>query len=352
MASVDVGVEAPREPKRFRDLMSEVISKGICAKCGMCIASCQVHSLVMTDYGPQRLAPCKGCEACYYGCPRTPAFSKQLLEAVMASPNRDEVLGGYYEVVSARTTLSDVRERAQDGGVVSTLLIYALEKEMIDGAVVSSLASDKPWVPKPMVVFNRKGVIEAAGTKYTNSPNLVALKDAVYCYGLERVGVVGVPCQVAAARNVKVQPKAATKIGDRIAFIVGLFCMESFPYAKLTGYLSSKGLDVSRVTKFDIKEGKFKVYVEGSEALSVPIKDLRDHANEFCHVCRDLTSLYADVSVGAIGSQPGWSTVIVRTKVGEELFRGAIEAGYLEVKEIGSGLDLLKKIAKRKMSKK
>jgi coenzyme F420 hydrogenase subunit beta len=69
-------------------------------------------------------------------------------------------------------------------------------------------------------------------------------------------------------------------------------------------------------------------------------------------VCRDLTSLYADVSVGAIGSQPGWSTVIVRTSEGDKLFEGALKEGYLEVRDIGSGVETLKKIAARKASKK
>ena len=352
MERIETQVGGLAEPKRFRDLMADVISKGICSKCGMCVSSCQVHALVMTDEGPKRVGPCRQCEACYYGCPRSPAFSGELLEASLSSENKDEVLGRYIKIVSARTTRDYVKAKAQDGGVVTTLLMYAFEKGLIDGAIVASISAKEAWRPIPKVVFNQQEVLEAAGTKYANSPNLIALKEATYCYELNRVCVVGVPCQVAAARNVKVQPKAATKLGDKIAFIIGLFCMESFPYAKLVNYLSSRGIDISRVSKFDIKEGKFKVYVEGSEALSVPIKDLKEYVNDYCHVCTDLTSLYADVSVGSIGSQHGWSTVIVRTEEGAKLFDGAVQEGYLEVKDIGDGLDVLKKIAKRKASKK
>ncbi|MHC1600724.1 MAG: Coenzyme F420 hydrogenase/dehydrogenase, beta subunit C-terminal domain [Candidatus Nezhaarchaeales archaeon] len=352
MERIETQVEGLAEPKRFRDLMADVISKGLCSKCGMCVSSCQVHALVMTDEGPKRIGPCRQCEACYYGCPRSPAFSEELLEASLESENKDDVLGRYIKIVSARTTRDDVKIRAQDGGVVTTLLIYAFEKRLIDGVIVASKSPIEAWKPVPTVALTAKEALEAAGTKYSSSPNLVALKDAIYCYELNRVCVVGVPCQVAAARNVKVQPKAATKIGDKIAFIVGLFCMESFPHARLVEYLSSHGIDISKVSKFDIKEGKFRVYIEGAEALSVPIKDLKDYANEYCHVCRDLTSLYADVSVGAIGSQHGWSTVIIRTNKGAKLFEGAVQEGYLEVKDIGSGVDVLRKIAKRKASKK
>jgi len=348
----DLNIQTAAPARKFDDLISDVIGPNICCKCGLCVASCQVHALVMTDWGPEKVGICRECEACYYGCPRSPVVSSDLLEASLDGENKDEVLGRYIKVVSARTKLDSVRTRAQDGGVVTTLLIYAMEKNLIDGAVVASKSPKEPWKPVPRAALTVEDVLNAAGTKYSNCPNLAALKDALYSYELERVCTVGVPCQAKAARNVKVQPKAATKVGDKIAYIIGLFCMESFYHPKLLEYLSSNNIDISQVSKFDIKEGKFKVYVKGSEVLSVPVKDVKDCVNYYCHVCKDLTALYADVSVGSIGSQPGWSTVIVRTSTGAKLFEGAVEEGYLEVKDIGEGISVLRKIAKRKASKK
>ncbi|MCS7139855.1 MAG: Coenzyme F420 hydrogenase/dehydrogenase, beta subunit C-terminal domain [Candidatus Nezhaarchaeota archaeon] len=342
-----------KTPKAFNNLMLDVIGKGICTKCGMCVSSCQVHALSMTEEGPRKVGPCRLCEACYHSCPRSPALSEELLKASLKYEGvEDEVLGRYINIISARTTREDVRSRAQDGGVVTTLLIYAFERGLIDGAIVASKSSVEAWRPIPKVALDVSAALEAAGTKYSSSPNLVALKDAVYGYELERLCVVGVPCQVTAAQNVRVHPKAARKIGDKIALIIGLFCMESFPHKRLVEYLALNKIDASRVSKFDIKDGKFRVYVEGSESLSVPVKDLKGYVNEYCEVCRDLTSLYADISVGAIGSQRGWSTVIVRSSKGAELFNNAVRDGYLEVGDIGSGTDTLKKIAKRKASKK
>ena len=338
--------------KVFGNLMAEVILKKLCCKCGLCVSSCPVNAISMTEEGPKLVSPCRACGACYYGCPRSQSFSGELLEASLDSDKRDDVLGRYIKVVGAKTKLNKVAAKAQDGGVVTTLLIYAMEKKLIDGAVVASKIPTDPWKPVPSLALTVKEVLEAAGTKYSNCPNLLALGEAVYCYELSKVGVVGVPCQVAAARNVKVQPKAATKLGDKIAFIIGLFCMESFVHSKLLEYLSSHKIDVSQVSKFDIKEGKFKVYVGGSEALSVPIKSLSACVNEYCHACRDLTALYADISVGAIGSQRGWSTVILRTSAGAKLFEGAVKEGYLEVTDIGSGIETLKRVAERKASKK
>jgi len=337
-------------PKIFGNLIGEVIAKKICCKCGLCVSSCPVNSIMMTEEGPKLISPCKQCEACYYGCPRSQAFSGELLETSLTSGNRDDVLGRYVKIISARTTSDEIRARGQDGGVVTTLLIYAIKNKMIDGAVVASKGHQDPWKPMPKLALTVEDVLNAAGAKYSNCPNLVALGDALFCYNLDKVCVVGVPCQVTAARNVKVQPKAARKIGDKIEFIIGLFCVETFNHKRLLEYLTTRGIDMQRVSKFDIKDGKFKAYADNAEVLCVPVKDLKDCVNEFCYVCRDLTALYADISVGAIGSQRGWSTVIIRTDRGAELFESAVREGYLEVKDIGEGIAALKKVAERKAS--
>ena len=47
------------------------------------------------------------------------------------------VLGTYKEAVAARFTDKRIQEVAQDGGIASALLIYALENNIIEGAVVA-----------------------------------------------------------------------------------------------------------------------------------------------------------------------------------------------------------------------
>ncbi|MBN1455231.1 MAG: Coenzyme F420 hydrogenase/dehydrogenase, beta subunit C-terminal domain, partial [Methanomicrobia archaeon] len=47
----------------------------------------------------------------------------------------------------------------------------------------------------------------------------------------------------------------------------------------------------------------------------------------------DYTAELADISVGSVGSEPGWSTVLTRTAPGEHLLLGARAKGYVEVTE-------------------
>jgi coenzyme F420 hydrogenase subunit beta len=69
-----------------------------------------------------------------------------------------------------------------------------------------------------------------------------------------------------------------------------------------------------------------------------------------CLVCRDFAAELADIAIGSGGSAEGWSTVIIRTEHGEEIFSGMEEEGLIETKEIGNIVDL-KEIAGRKKAK-
>ena len=71
-----------------------------------------------------------------------------------------------------------------------------------------------------------------------------------------------------------------------------------------------------------------------------------------CNICVELTSETSDISIGSIGSQDGWSTVIIRTEKGEEIINGAIEEKFIESKELEEPqFKLLNKNAESKIKK-
>jgi len=107
------------------------------------------------------------------------------------------------------------------------------------------------------------------------------------------------------------------------------------------------------VFKFDISSGKFNVYGgSGENLLSVSVKELEKYSRRGCMVCSDLTARLADISVGGIGSKPGFSTVIVRTDIGEKIFKRALELNAIRAEEISEqGLKSLVKVAKAKLDR-
>ena len=78
-------------------------------------------------------------------------------------------------IVLARATDPESLDVGQDGGFVSALLIWALEHDVIDAALVSDLEGDgTSWRAIPAVARNREEVLATAGSRYTYCANPMA----------------------------------------------------------------------------------------------------------------------------------------------------------------------------------
>ena len=162
------------------------------------------------------------------------------------------VLGTYKQITLGRSTDKQIQKISQDGGIVTALLSFALDEKIIDGAVVAG-PSDEMWKPEPTVAMSSDEVLAAAGTKYTISPNNWVLKEAVRQYGLEKVGIVTIPCQTMGIRKMQSYPFGVRFLADKIALLTGIFCMENFPFASLQTFMSEKmGVAPELVEKMDI----------------------------------------------------------------------------------------------------
>ncbi|MBC7100613.1 MAG: coenzyme F420 hydrogenase subunit beta [Methanobacteriales archaeon] len=263
------------------------------------------------------------------------------------------VLGKYKEVFAARSTDKEILKIAQDGGIVTGLLSYALDEKIIEGAVVAG-PGDEFWKPEPIVAMTSDELKAAAGTKYTFSPNVWMLKKAVRQYGIEKLGTVGIPCQLMGIRKMQTYPFGVRFLADKIKLLIGIFCMENFSYSSLQTFISEKmGLSLELVEKMDIGKGKFWVYTQ-DDVYTLPLKETHGYEQAGCKLCNDYVAELADVSTGSVGTPDGWSTVFLRTDTGESIFKDALEAGLFETKpieEVKPGLGMLEKLASQKKEK-
>ena len=70
-----------------------------------------------------------------------------------------------------------IHKMGQDGGVVSAMLIWCLEKGYIDAALVSYLEGDgSTWKAIPGVARTKEEVLAAAGSRYTYSRDADGLR--------------------------------------------------------------------------------------------------------------------------------------------------------------------------------
>ncbi|MEM2127017.1 MAG: Coenzyme F420 hydrogenase/dehydrogenase, beta subunit C-terminal domain [Candidatus Bathyarchaeia archaeon] len=350
---VDGWIKMSMRPKVFGQLLAEVINKGLCVGCGGCEAVCPVNSISITEGSPRLTGICIACGICYSCCPRTP-YDEAELERLVFGRSRSEneaFIGIFKGCYAGRSRDQEVLRRSQDGGVVSSLLIQFLRGGG-DCAVVAGLEEGRTWAPRPMVVLNEKEVLKGAGTKYTPSPTLVGVDSAVSEYRRKRIAVVGTPCQIRALRKIEKGIYTDKRIAESVAIKIGLFCMETFDYKSLMEFLEKKGVNPKEVTKFAIRRGKFAAIRDGNTVFEIGLSRVKELVRPCCEACEDFTAEFSDISIGNVGSPDGWSTVIVRTDLGEQLLRDAERAGLLELKPLGEDESGLGAVLKLSMSKK
>jgi coenzyme F420 hydrogenase subunit beta len=326
----------------FGELEHKVITPEICCKCGTCEAFCpriehKAGRPELIEYDPL-------CGLCFAYCPRTFLNMPDLEKKIFGrARSEDEALGIYRKAASAQASLAPGRK--QDGGVATALLVHALRSGTIDCAIVTD--RDEEWRTVARVVTTPEEVIAAAGTKYTISNSVFAIKDALE-KGCEKIGFVGTPCQIQALRKVQFLEEPYEFGQEKIALLIGLFCMENFDYDTLMeGLVKEKfGLQPKDVARFEIQKGMFRVIDKNSGVHEVKIEETEPYAFKGCGPCFDFGSELADISVGSVGSPGGWSTVLTRTDIGEKLYASALKAGAVQEKPVSEkGLALAKKLA-------
>jgi coenzyme F420 hydrogenase subunit beta len=141
--------------------------------------------------------------------------------------------------------------------------------------------------------------------------------------------------------------------GGRPVLTIGLFCSKVYTHDQLiTEFVQKKhGIDPAKITRTVVKRNRFKVYIGADCVLDVNIKELEPYMSEPCHYCIDYVAELADISVGAVGSPDGWTTVIVRSELGQKLFDSAVKTKIIEaapIETVQPGLPFVVKLSNKK----
>jgi len=331
-------------------LATKVIASGKCAGCGACVVVCPFGCLEYIQGKPNLTKDCKICGICAQACPRYEWELAKAEKFVFGRERKpDEEFGVYRKLAIAQATDDRVSKVKQDGGVATALLLYALEKRLIDSALVAGADPQKPLYPLPKLATTDQELLDAAGTKYFCSGNVIGLTE-VLKQKKASTAFVGTPCQIHAVRNI--QLAGLKRLTAPLKFLIGLMCSECFVYEGLMEeHIRGKmGIKLEDIRKMNIK-GKMLV-TTASGITAIPLADVKQYVRKSCGVCDDFSSELADISVGGLGLD-GWTFTIIRTEKGEELFSNAEKAGYIRTKPLEEGafsLNLLSKLTKKKRS--
>ncbi|MFQ5834522.1 MAG: Coenzyme F420 hydrogenase/dehydrogenase, beta subunit C-terminal domain [bacterium] len=333
------------EVKTFSDLEKEVQAKGLCGQCGGCVSFCSADKLDALEIGedgnPRYLNEdnCLKCGICYLVCPQIKALDDELQEKLGWKPP----IGIYGKVASAKTTDKKIHEICTDGGVVTSLLVYMLDHNLINGAIVSKKTG--PFSREAAIVTSQDDLIAAAGSQFSKSTHLEELGGKYTTYSptisavkslekshLLHTAMVGTPCQIHTIRKMQILGVVPSHI---IKYTLGLFCMENFSFDTLAKERLEKKMNIKMedVIKLNIKDDLILTLDDG-RTLHVPFEEVDQVARPACLVCSDFANEYADISLGGLGSLDGYTTTLIRTTLGERIYSEALRLGYIEERPI------------------
>jgi len=298
----------------FENLKAMVIDTQLCSRCLTCVSICPGGLLVneedVVDF-PDFEDKCLDCGACVRVCPRYDYKPKS-------------GLGDYIEFTAGQSK----RFKGQDGAMGTEIIFSAMDMGLIDRGIF--VDRDEQWRTGVFHVRGKEQLekLPLGGTKYTFADIMPELKKAVM-FTKKGVGVVGTPCMVSGVRKLQ---EEFPVFREKVKLVVGLFCTENYHYAEVSKYLIGKGVDYSKLIKTDIIKGKFVATMTDKE-VKFKVAKLDDILPSGCNRCTDFTAVESDVSVGSVGSAAGFSTIVVRTEAGKEVWDYIKKMGNAEVGE-------------------
>ncbi len=337
-----------------KELKARVIDPGLCTNCGACAGLCpyaasyQDHLILLDACDRQE-------GRCYAFCPRTPTRLESLRRALFDPQDLTPELGAVRGFYLVRSADARVRDGAQHGGTVTTLLSLALRSGLIDTAVVARTGEN--LLPQGAAVREAAEIAKHAGSQFVVSPNVAAFHQAAKG-DAAKIGVVGTPCQTLALAKMrgKPVPENESNIG-KLALTIGLFCGWALSWRPLTKLLAEK-VGKNSVTGLDIPPSKhhsMEIRRAGQGTMEISLDEVLPAVRESCRYCWDMTAEFSDISVGSARLPEGWATarkwnqVIVRTRAGQELLEAARAQGLLEFRDMPEGnLQKLKAAAANK----
>ena len=341
----------------FWELEEAVIDAGRCVQCGACVAACPSDSIgVGGDDLPALVKMCTGCSLCWDFCPRGGLRHEATWSLLDGEDWKITGAGGDGDALDrvAERYTARVQEGipgAQDGGVVSAILIALLDAGELDGALVARESPTTSWKGEPYLARTPAEVVECAGSFYNQTLALGHLDLKGYKLPPRpRIALVGTPCEVEAIRAMQARPWTwGSSQVDAVVLTIALLCTKSFNYHKLMveELQRRRGIALERIGKVDVIHGKLLVEDRAGQVIvEEPVRQFHGAALKGCDECADFLGAAADISVGSVGSAEGYSSVLIRTAAGRAAFaraRDRLEVRPLDRVEALRKLDALDK---------
>ena len=324
--------------------LARVARGQLCSGCGLCAAIAPA-AIAMEMQPPGYLRPRQTAtlDSTQEAAIATACPGLNVTQPDSAAP-ADALWGPALSIATGHATDAGLRHTASSGGVISMLLVHALETGLIDFVVQTGADPDLPTANLTRVSATPADVAAAAGSRYAPSSPLAGLEDWLARPG--RFALVGKPCDISALRA---RARQDSRIHDRIPLMLAFFCA-GIPSAAGTGRILDRlGVSPEDVTGFRYRGDGWPGYatatLQDGSSKRMSYSDswgqiLSKQVQFRCKICPDAVGGAADIACAdawfgddrgypSFTEQEGRSLVVARTPAGQALLDSARAADRL-----------------------
>lgn len=311
----------------------------LCLSCQICEAVCPKNCISM-EYGLGQFLPkidinCIDCGLCLKICPGMDldplnmGYEKEITDTKLA--------GNVIKSYTAYSKNLKIRPISTSGGLITTLIAGLIENKKFDAAFVLPFDYFKNEPVQLKAVNQIDEILSSAKSKYIPASAYKIIEELKKGNDSKYI-IVGTPCLIRGVKNYLKNNKINY---DNLLFL-GLFCDRTLNYNIIKYYENKYSNSEEKIIKFEFRTkenngwpGNSKICFDSGRELIVD-RDVRVQLKKYfqlnrCLFCYDKLNQMADISFGDCYLKEkedfnGKSSVIIRTKKGEEIFN---EYSYL-----------------------
>lgn len=336
------------------DTITQVAEQGLCCGCGTCAGACPhdaikmivSHGLYLPKVDEEKCVSCRLCVEC---CPGYSVDFEALCFEIFGVQPDNKLLGNYLGCYVGHSIDDDIRYNSASGGIVTQLLIFALENNVIDGALVTRMRNDNPLESEAFIARTKEEIISASKSKYCPVAANTSLKQILKEEG--RYAVVGLPCHIHGIRKAE---KIFKALKERIVLHIGLLCSHMVNFTGTEFLLEKKRVKKKYVQKLSYRgkgwPGSMSVQIKNDLEFDIPLFGKWNaywpvFSSFFftplrCTMCPDESAELADIALGDAwlpelkNEKIGKSVIIARTQIGNKILALARSAKKIDIKPL------------------